>query len=220
MHHAYYIEGPLSLFEPYKEHLKPFWAEQFERFGIDEARALIEQAQLKNFGSATFFIATGSLPTEAQQALLKLFEEPQPGTMFVLLVPYGTIIPTLRSRMLPYPPQQIAPKKVLGSPVSRKAALGPDSFSEQSATTFLKSNQKDRSAFITKLLKDDDVREPVRELLQGLEAELYTQLQKAKGDKAFLEGLDDIAKVRSYAGDRSPSFKMLLEHLAVSLPTL
>ncbi len=204
MHHAYYIEGSQSLFDAYQELLKPFWAEQFERFGIDEARELIEQAQLKNFGGATFFIAAASVPSEAQQALLKLFEEPQPGTMFVLLVPHGTIIPTLRSRMLPYPTTlQIAPKKVLGS-----------------AAEFLKSNQKERSAYITKLLKDDDVREPLRELLNGIEAELYALIQKRKGDKALLEGLNDVAKVRSYAGDRSPSFKMLLEHLAIALPTL
>jgi len=212
----------MSLFDSYKELIKPFWARQYERFGIDEARALIEEAQLKNFGTITFFIATASLPTEAQQALLKLFEEPQPGTTFVLLVSHGTIIPTLRSRMLPYPvsAQHIAPKKVLGSPVSRKAALGPDSFSEQCVASFLKGNSKVRSEMITKLLKDDDVREPVRELLQGLEAELHKHLQKSKGNKEVLEGLSDIAKVRSYANDRSPSFKMLLEHLVIALPTL
>jgi DNA topoisomerase VI subunit B len=226
MHHAYYIEGPQALFETYKEHLKPFVAEQFERFGIDEARELIAQAQLKNFGEATFFIGAAAFPIEAQQALLKLFEEPQPGTIFVLLVPHGTIIPTLRSRMLPYPTtqQQNAGQNGLASPARHGVAAqdeenrGP--FGKRLAVEFLKSNQKDRSTYITKLLKDDDVREPVRDLLNGLEAELYKQLQKKKGDKELLDGLADIAKVRSYVGDRSPSFKMLLEHLAIALPTL
>lgn len=203
MHHAYYIEGPLSLFESYKEQIKPFSAQQFERFGIDDVRALIEEAGLKNFGGVTFFIATASLPTEAQQALLKLFEEPQPGTTFILLVPYGSVIPTLRSRMLPWP-------KVL------EAEQG-----NGEAKKFLKSNNKDRSAYIAKLLKDENqVKEQVRELLDGLELELMQTLKKTKGDKVFLDALQDITKVRSYVSDRSPSLKMLLEHLALSIPIL
>lgn len=209
MHHAYYIEGPLNLFEQYKEILKPFWAKEFEKFGIEDSRALVELTGLKNTGEATFFVATASLTTEAQQALLKLFEEPQAGTTFVLMVPHGTIIPTLRSRMLAYPHQLQG--DALTSNMSRRRL----------AREFLKSAQKERSAYIAKMLKDDEgVKERVRELLQGLEAELHQSLQKTKGDKATLAGLPDIAQVRSYVSDRSPSLKMLLEHLALSLPTL
>ncbi|MDP4020930.1 MAG: hypothetical protein Q8P58_02745 [Candidatus Adlerbacteria bacterium] len=196
----------MSLFESYKERLEPFWAKNFERFGIDEARSLIEMASLKNFGKQTFFIAAASLTTEAQQALLKLFEEPQKGTTFVLLVPHGSIIPTLRSRMMSYPQQG-------------ETLLVPARF--RLATQFLKSTQKERSDYIAKLLKDDEgVREQVREFLNGLEEELHKNLQKTKQNKAFLDGLQDISKVRSYTNDRSPSLKMLLEHLALSLPTL
>ena len=209
MHHAYYIEGPQSLFLPYKEHLKPFWAKSFERFGIDEARALIEQAQLKNFGKTTFFIATASLTTEAQQALLKLFEEPQEGTMFVLLVPHGSIIGTLRSRMLPYPNQQ-------GSTLLVQARTNLDT------KKFLRATQKERSALVAAMLKDDEgVRERVRDFLGALEAGLYKHVRPTRANtKETLQGLEDIAKVRSYVGDRSPSLKMLLEHLAVTLPVL
>ena len=65
--------------------------------------------------------------------------------------------------------------------------------------------------------KDEEgARERVRGFLDGLE----TILQKDIRSKDIREGLEDIAKVRSYAGDRSPSLKMLLEHLALSLPTL
>ena len=103
-HHAYYIEGRMSLFGAYKKRLYPFWAKEFERFGIDEARALIQLASLKNVGKTIFFIAAASITHEAQQALLKLFEEPQQGTTFVFLVSHGALIATLRSRMLPYPP--------------------------------------------------------------------------------------------------------------------
>ena len=205
MHHAYYIEGPLSLFEAYKERLKPFLAESFERFGIDEARELVSRAQLKNFGEAVFFIAVASITTEAQQALLKLFEEPQEGTTFVLLTPHGAIIPTLRSRMMLYPKQ--------GSTLLT-ARSNPD------VKKFLTAPYKMRSEVITKMLKDDEgVKERVRVFLDELEKALYSnKLSRLNLD--VRQGLEDIAKVRSYVADRSPSFKMLLEHLAVSLPQI
>ena len=102
-HHAYYIEGSLSQFDEYKAHLRPFWAREYERFGVDEARELIALASLKNFAAATFFAGASSITSEAQQALLKLLEEPQEGTTFIFLVPHGALIATLKSRMLLYP---------------------------------------------------------------------------------------------------------------------
>ena len=69
---------------------------------------------------------------------------------------------------------------------------------------------------VTKLLKDEEnTREHVREFLAGLESVLHKNLTKSAEVR---QGLADIARVRSYVGDRSPSLKMLLEHLALSLP--
>ncbi len=110
-HHAYYIEGPLSQFYDYKKIVKPFWACSFEQFGIDEARELIALAGLKNFNEAVFLVGAASITGEAQQALLKLFEEPQQGTVFVLVVPHGVLLSTLRSRMLEYPKIQVPDSK-------------------------------------------------------------------------------------------------------------
>lgn len=203
-HHAYYIEGPLSQFEEYKAELRPFWAREFERFGIEESRDLILLAGLKNLADTTFLIGAAVITSEAQQALLKLFEEPQRGTTFVVLIPHGSLIPTLRSRMLPYPKKIEAAKK-----------------SSTAIKKFLSEPPKSRSATIATLLKDDEgARERAREFLDGLERELYVQLEKSEGQKKIRESLEDIAKVRSYTGDRSPSLKMLLEHLAVSLPKI
>ena len=82
--------------------------------------------------------------------------------------------------------------------------------------SFLGASPKERSAQIAALLKDEeDVKERVRGLLDGLELELAKKIDNQK----VREGLEDIAKVRSYVGDRSPALKMLLEHLAVSLPS-
>ncbi len=212
MHHAYIYEGALATlprlalharkqFDFTDSHDPDVHVLEYEKFGIDDSRALRDMAALKSAaGRALFVIGVASATTESQQALLKLFEEPQKGTVFVLLAPQGSVIATLRSRFLPYPEK-----------------VGEDA-STKDIKKFLVLPYKARSAEITKLLKDEDgVRERVRGFLNGLESELYKHLPK---DKGMRQGLEDIAKVRSYANDRSPSFKMLLEHLALTLPTL
>ena len=197
-HHAYYAEGSLSEFDAYKAALKPFWAAAFERFGIDESRELIALSSLKNFNEAVFLIGAASITSEAQQALLKLFEEPQKGTTFVLLVPHGALLPTLKSRMLPYPEL---------SAVTENSSLY--------AVQFLKRGGKERSDFIAKMLKDEEgTKERVRDFVNALEIELVKDIKKNR------QGLQDLAMVRDYVGDRAPSLKMLLEHLALSLPTI
>lgn len=209
MHHAQYIEGPQSAFEDIKAALKPFVARRYERFGIDEARELVAQASLKH-ESQTFLLGIESITTEAQQALLKLFEEPQEGTNFVLLVPHGVLLPTLRSRMLEYAPD-LASQKVLGSP---SLSAQPDHFVQQ-GRAFIKMGGKERSDYIAALLKDEDnTKERVREFVDSLERALHPKI----GEPKVREALADIAMVRDYLRDRSPSLKMLLEHLALSLP--
>ncbi|HVV39127.1 MAG TPA: hypothetical protein VHD31_02260 [Candidatus Paceibacterota bacterium] len=214
-HHAYLYEGSLSQLEALAgnaQELFDFSAENnpdlqirsFEKFGIEEARELTYATSLRSLsGRALYIVGVSAITTDAQQALLKLFEEPQQGSMFVLLAPHGSIIATLRSRLLVYPGTiQLSSQK-------------------SSAQSFLRANGKDRSAEITKLLKDEEgTKERVRDFLAGLEEKLHAELLKSKGDAKVREGLEDIVKIRSYVGDRSPSLKMLLEHLAVSLPTL
>ncbi len=197
-HHAYYIEGPLSDFARYQAELHPYWASAFEKFGVDDARELSSFASLKNIQSeAVYLIGVSSITVEAQQALLKLLEEPQIGTVFVFLVPHGTLIPTVKSRMLPYP-------------------VSVTSRSNLEGKQFLKASHTERTEIIATLLKDEEgVKEKTRDLLNALEAELSKNIKDPKAR----EGLMDIAKVRNYVGDRSPSLKMLLEHLALCLPT-
>jgi len=191
------------LFGAYKEHLRPLYAREYEKFGIEESRGLIDLAGLKNYKASVFLLAISSITSEAQQALLKLLEEPQEGTTFVLIVPHGVLLPTIKSRMLEYPDKIAAEPHLTGQ-----------------ARKFLQVSGKERSDFITKLLKDDEgVKERARDFVNALEAEVYKKSQ-ARSDLALRQGLEDIAKVRDYLRDRSPSLKMLLEHLAVALPML
>ncbi len=216
MHHAYIYYGSLALlpalakdarerFQFEGEHNPDVQVREYEKFGIEEARALSSAGALRSVsGRSLSIIGVSQINHEAQQALLKLFEEPQKGAIFILLAPHGSVIATLRSRLMAYPTE-----------------MGEKYRGSTSVKTFLASSPKARSLEITALLKDEEgTRERVREFLAALEEALYSQLQKSKGRKDIREGLEDIAKIRSYANDRSPSLKMLLEHLALSLPKL
>lgn len=219
-HHAYYIEGPLAAFGVYKEKVRPFYAREYERFGIEEARELQSVASLKHYESGIFLLSVSSFTSEAQQAMLKLFEEPQQGTQFIVLVPHGTLLPTLKSRMMEYP-EKLDTAQQLGMGKSavdgKNSSAGPNGLRGlfyQQAQTFLAASGKERSDFIAKLLRDDEgTRERVRDFVNALEA----QLHKRVGEPKAREALADIAMVRDYLRDRSPSLKMLLEHLALAL---
>lgn len=177
----------------------------FEKFLIDDAHELTRSAQLKSVsGRSLFILGLASINTQAQQALLKLFEEPQEGITFILLVPHGILMPTLRSRLMAYP---------LQSRTSKASRFDLD------AKTFLKNPYKMRSAHIAAILKDEEnTKERVRSFLTAIEEILYKKLESSKGGKEYRLALEDTGKVRDYLADQSPSLKMLLEHLAATLP--
>jgi len=209
-HHAYYIEDALANAAAYVQLLRDSEqidahdpacvVQHFDTFGIDEARALVGLSSLRNTEARTFyFISTASITSEAQQALLKLFEEPQVGTVFILMIPHGTLLPTLRSRLLAYP-GRITPGASTGA--AKEFLLWP----------YIK-----RSEWIATLLKEeDDARERVRAFLGELEAELYTRVHE---NRDVRESLAEIAHFRQYLSDKAPSLKMILEHFAATLPT-
>jgi DNA polymerase III delta prime subunit len=150
MHHAYLYQGSLSLLRTLAqdarerfgfmgEHNPDVQVREYEKFGIEEARELQTAASMRSSsGRALYIVGVSQLTTEAQQALLKLFEEPQAGAIFVLLAPHGSVIATLRSRLLEYPnklkeiaaqkePKGKVSQKVLGSP---SGSAQPDHFAQ------------------------------------------------------------------------------------------
>ena len=82
-----------------------FFVFKTETFGIDEARELrllaVRKSLTTTIGGKKIFLITPILLThEAQNALLKTFEDPFPDTLFFLAVrEEGLVVPTLRSRM-------------------------------------------------------------------------------------------------------------------------
>jgi len=181
-------------------------------FPIDHARRIITFASQAPMEGDTklIVIAAGRLFPPAQNALLKLFEEPSEGTTLILIVPAeGMLLPTLRSRLIELPRAEGEINEV--------------------ARIFLRSSRTDREKIVAKLVtrvksdKDDEKQaariEAVR-LAEGLIRAAYVGRQNAKGEEAenltlFLRDLDHFMPILHTS---SAPLKLIFEHLLIVMP--
>jgi DNA polymerase III delta prime subunit len=175
-----------------------FFHEKYESLGIDESRKIKEIHISKPFsaGKRIFIIETQSMTHEAQNALLKIFEEPHAQSHFFVLMPGLTsLLPTLRSRLYIIESQE------------REIETLTD------AGKFLKLNLKDRIVYvddIAKQISDEELtKSSAVDFLNALEIVLSENVEKNQ------KGLKALLKARDYIHDRSPSIKQLLEYVAM-----
>lgn len=182
---------------------------RFGLFSVADARRIAELAASAAFAgtSKAIIISAGRAYHEAQNALLKVFEEPPAGTYLFLSMPsLGGLLPTLRSRVVE-----------LNTPVKHSVLDIPEVVQE-----FLKATKEKRSALIKRLTsgKDEEKRRENREevltLINGIEAAIYNDRGQALIKHA--EILEDIATLRTHLYDRSAPVKMILEHLSIVTP--
>jgi DNA polymerase-3 subunit delta' len=154
LHHAYLIEGG-------KEYVLPQVFEFVEELGIktigngdvshisidtfkiDDARNLKSYAIEKSFGSSkkVFIISVNSFLLEAQNSLLKLFEEPIENTHFFLIIPdKNSLLDTFVSRFFFISEKNITNQDTAISNVKK----------------FIKMSLKDRFDFIKDLLTEEE----------------------------------------------------------------
>ena len=170
----------------------------FDNFGISEARRLSDRATIKPIERTTrdFLVQFSSITIEAQNALLKLFEEPSESTVFhVVTKRSASIIPTLRSRLMVI-----------------DFALTVEDKDLTEFKIFLALNLGERMDLIAKKVKAKDMRW-VEELLASAE-ELSIEKKQTKS-KDFMA---TVVFLRQYLNARGSSTKMLLEYLALDLP--
>jgi hypothetical protein len=168
----------------------------FDRFGIDEARSLRHESSLMPVTRPyrVFIISFATITTEAQNALLKLFEDPVDTVRFYLITADADmLIPTLRSRFM------------------ELSGRTMDAIRSEVADNFLRSTYDKRLQDIAEHMKGKDVLW-AEELLRGLEVWI-----QHKSEPTVLR---DLVFVRTYDRTRSASRKMLLEHLALTLPVV
>lgn len=201
MHHAYLLIGGLKeSLEHIPEEDKASGADvsffEYDLLGIDDVRMLRQIATQRPVlrPYRTFILSFESITTEAQNALLRLLEDPVGAVRFYVVTRHSdTLIPTLRSRLMSIDTQPVL--KEIG----------------KSTMDFLQSSYGERLTLIGERLKEKDVGW-ARHLLDELE--MWIQ----KDAKESL--LEDIVFVRTYDRAAGASLKMLLEHIALSLPVV
>lgn len=176
-------------------------------FSVADARKVAEVIAGAPFAGKhkVVIIAASRAYHEAQNALLKIFEEPPAGIYLFLVLPtLGSLLPTLRSRV-----------HVLASHVGHPMSYIPEEVQE-----FMKASKEKRSALIKKLAtgRDDEERREHREeaiaLVNGIEEAL-----RRNGLEQYAATLREIAIFRGHLYDRSAPVKMILEHLSLVIPS-
>jgi hypothetical protein len=175
----------------------------FEQLGIDGARMLITASLDKPLvGSRKYFLVSFTGVTrEAQNALLKVLEEPAGGTHFFIIVPsFELLLPTVRSRLF-----LISCARQVRAPAEN----------ESRAYEFLKAAPARRLTLLKELVENKD-----RLAAALFLDELERCVAQSRGQNISLDHyrvLGVIEETREYLNDRAPSFKLLLEHLALTM---
>ena len=206
LHHAYVVEGGtkemLSDFieqtlQIQIEHNPDIIFNTYERFGVDESRTLKERALSKSINSGAqqiFVIILSGITGEAQNALLKLLEEPTPDTLFFICAPTsGIFLPTILSRV-----------QVVEVGFNTKEIAG--------AEKFLRVTKKERLDILAPLIKEKD-RVSVEKLFEGVERELY--MQYTSGDKTKARLAQIVSDARNQLFASGASLKIVAESVAL-----
>jgi hypothetical protein len=193
-----------------------FFMQKYEVLTIDDARALKElhatrpftskndaddkSGKNKGTGRKFFILEIDSITHEAQNALLKIFEEPNEYAHFFLIIPSEELLlPTLRSRLFI---------------VRGTMNWGEDAKINKNLVNFISSSKAERLAIVDKLALDiSDGKKPKTAALEFC-ADLSVHLRD-KGIEKNTAALVAIAQTESYLRDRAPSIKQLLEYVAL-----
>lgn len=165
----------------------------FKRMGIDDARTLIEEAQRAPLVATcrTFVLVVEAITLEAQNALLKLLEEPPRTAEFYIIVPRESVlIKTLRSRLF-----------LLATQVVDRAKEGVSS-------DFMKASYAARLDMIALKAKRKD---------DAWFSSVLNELECVARDRGDAKLIASIVAVQTYAHTQGASKKMLLEHIALTL---
>lgn len=186
-------------------------------FSVEDARKLSDLAYRAAMNGEQKAIVVSALRLfhEAQNAMLKIFEEPPAGTTLMLVIPSeGMLLPTLRSRLLPLPFSQ---KQIMTDNPSL-------------LRTFLEARTAEREKIVAKLLdraksdKDEEkqaARNEAVQLVEGLIEAAYAKREavsdpiEAEELMAFLSDLDAFLPILH---ERSAPLKLIFEHILLVIP--
>lgn len=222
LHHAYLVEGTrdeavreiIEFFE--NINIKTSGSPDFVRIFIDNFK--IEQAQELRTMSANksfltekrvFVVCANSITIDAQNVLLKMFEEPVENTHFFLVVPdANALLKTVISRfyLIKYKNKSKDNHKTAENFLSMKSRDRIDFMKELLATTE-EENGEDPSR--------DSARTRALEFLDDVEFVLSKSISRGSSNTDYLEHL---FKIREYLRMPGSSVKSLMESLSLIVP--
>ena len=186
-------------------------------FSVDDARRIADLANRAAMNGERKAIVVSALRLfhEAQNAMLKIFEEPPAGTTLMLVVPAeGMLLPTLRSRLLPLP----------SGDADEEVGISP------ATAAFLNAKPAEREKLVAKLLdrtksdKDEEkqaARNEAVQLVEGLIEASYARREQTRDPAdaeelmAFLSDLDAFLPILH---ERSAPLKLIFEHILLVIP--
>ncbi len=178
-----------------------FYIFEYETFSVEEARKIKEVASTKPFGEKKIIIISANfIGREAQNALLKTFEEPNKDVYFFIIMPNTTsLLGTVKSRLMK---------------ISFDARNDKENIK---AKEFLGSGSDERLKILSSFLshESETKKSDLIEFLDNVEREFSTGFFKDKGRR---ESLGELLDLKKYLYDNSPSVKMISEYLALRLP--
>ena len=181
---------------------------------VEHARKVVSYASQSGLsGQKLIVLCTERLFHEAQNALLKVFEEPPEGTMVILVVPsVGMLLPTLRSRLSTLP----------GTNETKKSDLSP------LASAFIAATQEERAKIVKKLLertksdKDSEkqlARVEAQQLVAGITITVHTAWRR-KASAEHEQLLKELETFTPLLYQPSAPLKLIFEHLLLVVPKL
>lgn len=225
LHHAYLIEGKIDFILPElllfleKINIKTknnsdFISLSFDVLKIQDAQYIksLTNEKKNTAHKRVFLITVNNFLLEAQNTLLKIFEEPKLDNHFFIISPdTNSLLKTLISRFYLIKTEQ---KKFINLEIAEK---------------FIKKDLKERLLFIKELLlenkeTEDNVlqissREKAIGFLDSLELALKQNLLFLK-EKKNISKFEHILKVREFLKQPGSSIKMLMESIAIVVPKL
>ncbi len=226
LHHAYLIEGPkdesildiLSFLKTININTvgnPDFCHITTDVFKIDDARHLKSFTEDRSFNSKRIFlVSANNFLLEAQNTLLKMFEEPIENTHFFVIVPdTNALLQTFVSRFYLIKTQKEQQEE------------------HSKASEFIAMSLKDRLDFIKELLTEVEEDEEiiasttsarVRSLnfLNALEIVLHNKFLSKTQKFSNLEFFEHLFKVREFLRQPGSAAKTMMESVALTVPIL
>jgi len=186
-----------------------YWQKDTDTFGIDESRELKDRhlnKALDQRGIKVFAVRTKFITNEAQNALLKILEDPQPNSFFFFILPSSeNILPTLMSRFMPI-------KRMAGNEKQEKSTAVPFEMDY-----FLSLSIPARIRLLGQIIEDKDKGE-AKKFLNHLEMAMRKKIKLKDVSNQEISAFEIISKSRNYLNNRSASVKIILENVAMAIP--